>query len=102
MRAGRIELPPRAWQARVLPINYARLKNKYSLKIKNFLPSVGFEPTITASKAVVMSISLRGRKIIIRQISRKAKDVIQLLNEKFGRKNYFYHSKRNHRHCKNP
>ena len=36
MRAGRIELPPRAWQARVLPINYARLKNKYSLKIKNY------------------------------------------------------------------
>ena len=47
-------------------------------------PSAGFEPTITASKAVVISISLRGHQTIIRQIGRNAKDVIQLFNEKFN------------------
>ena len=58
VRAGRIELPSRPWQGRVLPLNHARKSNHRHYTIKFLAVHLaGFEPTITVPKTVVISIS---------------------------------------------
>lgn len=78
VRAGRIELPSRPWQGRILPLNYARIcllkkqLRQYSAdsyfgketSIKSqkiYVPPEGFEPPTTVPKTGVISISLRRR-----------------------------------------
>lgn len=63
MRAGVIETPTRTWQARVLPLNYARSYRKISnlSKIINpvFMPPRGIEPLSWDPESHVLSIELR-------------------------------------------
>ena len=75
LRVGRIELPPRPWQGRVLPLNDTRLRSITSYggqappyvnilqeksEKQNMRPG-GLEPSITVPKTVVISVSLRAQ-----------------------------------------
>jgi hypothetical protein len=67
VRVGRIELPSRPWQGRILPLNHTRISlfNRASIRHFTFyfhrvLPE-GFEPPTTVPKTGMISISLRER-----------------------------------------
>ncbi len=92
VRVERIELSPRPWQGRVLPLNHTRvgaivatlpisvnkqINGSLCINCVNTVLSAGFEPTTTVPKTVVISISPRERTRIILENGQNTKGVLK-------------------------
>ena len=54
-----IEPTSEAWEASILPMNYARMKHVYSITRKKFLQAENFQKSIEGDVLIIYNIVLR-------------------------------------------